>query len=299
MAYVKLDTGLLDSTLWTDRDGREVFLTALLMALPHEVLEPTPELAVRSLDETGFVVPPGWYGRVPAAGVGIIRRAGVGIEEGLDALERLAAPDPESRTPDFDGRRLVRVDGGYIVLNFMKYRDRDTTAAERQQRYRDRHKGRNAVTSKSNAVTERNVTQRNAVVSSKKEEVSRKQEVLPTTGMSKRESTTVNDQQDQFVTFWRIYPKRAGGNPKLAALKAWEARIRSGVLPEQMLAGAERYATYCRMTGREHTEFVKQAASFLGPNEHWNEPWEIPVSKGELRATATTTLLQDWVNNGE
>ena len=52
---------------------------------------------------------------------------------------------------------MVRVDGGYIVLNYIKYRDRDYTAAARAKRYRDRQKDepsrRNAVTS------HRNVTQ--------------------------------------------------------------------------------------------------------------------------------------------
>jgi hypothetical protein len=44
----------------------------------------------------------------------------------------------ESRTPDFDGRRLVRVDGGYVALNFAKYREKDHTAAERSKRYREK-----------------------------------------------------------------------------------------------------------------------------------------------------------------
>lgn len=140
MAYVKLDTGILNSTLWVDRDAREIFLTALLMAEPYEVLEPMPQLEVASLETTGFCVPPGWYGFVSAAGVGIVRRAMLEQDAGLEALARLGVPEVESRSRDFDGRRLVRVNGGYIVLNFFKYRDRDHTAATRSQRYRDRKK---------------------------------------------------------------------------------------------------------------------------------------------------------------
>ncbi len=94
------------------------------------------QMEIRSLNKTGFVVPPGWYGFVPAASVGIIRQAGIDPEIGLSALERLGAPELESRTPDFDGRRLVRVDGGFIALNFARYRDKDHTAAERSRRYR-------------------------------------------------------------------------------------------------------------------------------------------------------------------
>ena len=140
MAFVKLDTGILDSTLWIERECREVFITALLLAEPFELRTPTEQLEVRRLEATGFVVPIGWYGMVNAAGVGIVRRALVDPELGMLALERLGAPDLESRSQDFEGRRLVRVDGGYIVLNFMKYRDRDYTSAERSRRYRLRLK---------------------------------------------------------------------------------------------------------------------------------------------------------------
>src|SRR5689334_20630616 len=158
MPFVKLDCGIVDSTLWTDRIGREVFVTALLMAEPREFGEPVDQLEVRSLKTTGFCAPPGWYGFVEAAGVGIARRALVDEKEGLDALERLGAPDPESRSPDHGGRRLIRVAGGFIVLNFMRYRDRDYTNAVRQKRFRER----NAVTKNSNAVTVTPVTQAEA-----------------------------------------------------------------------------------------------------------------------------------------
>lgn len=138
MAYVKLDCGMLDSSIWVDREAREVFITALLMAVPHVVDEPTPTLKVGRLEVDEFVVPPGRYGFVAAASTGIIHRSGVGVEAGMAALERLASADPESRCPDFDGRRIVRVDGGFIVLGYARHRDRDETAAERQRRWRAR-----------------------------------------------------------------------------------------------------------------------------------------------------------------
>ena len=152
MPFVKLDCGILDSTLWVDRASREAFITALLMAEPYEIDEPMEQIEVRTLSSTGWVVPPGKYGLVRAAGVGIVRRAGLEQGEGLDALERLGSPEPDSRSPDHEGRRLIRVDGGFLVLNFFKYRDRDYTAAARQKRYRDKK-----VTRDGNAVT-RNIT---------------------------------------------------------------------------------------------------------------------------------------------
>lgn len=140
MAFVKLDCGILHSTLWMDRASREVFITALLLAEPKQVEAPTPALALDRNEESGFTVPAGWYGFVRAAAPGILAAARVEEGEGAAALERLAAPDHQSRTPDYDGRRLVRVSGGFIVLNFFKYRDRDHTAAERQRRLRARKK---------------------------------------------------------------------------------------------------------------------------------------------------------------
>ncbi len=141
MPFVKLDCGILNSTLWFERTAREVFITALLMAEPREILEPLQQIAVGSLEYTGWVIPPGWYGFVEAAGVGILHRAGV--DEGADGMAALASlgePELSSRTPDFDGRRLVRVDGGFVVLNYIKYREKDSTTAERSKRWRERQK---------------------------------------------------------------------------------------------------------------------------------------------------------------
>jgi hypothetical protein len=140
MAFVKLDTGILHSTLWVERDLREIFITSLLMAEPFELAESARQMRVRSLEETGFEVPPGWYGFVKAAGIGIVNQAQVAAESGLNALEKLGSPDAESRTQEFDGRRMVRINGGYLILNYMKYRDKDHSAAERMRNLRARRK---------------------------------------------------------------------------------------------------------------------------------------------------------------
>lgn len=140
MAFVKLDCNILSSSVWIHRDVRDVFITCLLMAIPHVLDEPTPTLKIGKLEPDDFVVPEGCYGFIPAAAQGISLRALVPLEQTRAALEVLSSPDPDSRSQDFDGRRVVRIDGGFIVLNFDKYRDQDLTAAERAKRYRDRKK---------------------------------------------------------------------------------------------------------------------------------------------------------------
>ena len=162
MPFVKLDCGILRSTLWFDRGSRDVFLTALLMAEPAEFDQPIRTYDPNTGAETAYVVPPGAYGFVEASGPGLIRYSLAEPEEGKEALVRLCSPEPESRTPDFEGRRMVRIDGGFLVLNYAKYREKDYTAADRMRRYRERIKAGDAVTSRGDAVTIRSVTQAEA-----------------------------------------------------------------------------------------------------------------------------------------
>lgn len=138
MAYVKLDTGILNSTLWIDLPQSRVFITALLLAEPMEFHEPVETFEINEMRHSEFAVPPGWYGFVAASGPGLIHHAQIGAEAGTKALKQLSEPEADSRSSDFEGRRMVRVDGGFLILNYMKYRDKDHTAAQRQRRLRDR-----------------------------------------------------------------------------------------------------------------------------------------------------------------
>lgn len=145
MGFVKLDCAILDSTVYIDRDVRDVFITALLMAVPRDFDEDITGLNISDLAPSGFVIPRGFYGMVEASGPGIIRRAGLDQAAGMKALEALCNPETESRSRDFDGRRMVRIDGGYLILNYGKYRERDYGAAERMRALRARRKS-NGVT---------------------------------------------------------------------------------------------------------------------------------------------------------
>lgn len=84
---------------------------------------------------------------------------------------------------------------------------------------------------------------------------------------------------DIFDRAWEKYPRRAGGNPKALARKAWDARVKAGTDPNLMLGGVIRYAAFCRATGKEGTEFVKQASTFFGPAGHYLEAYELPANR--------------------
>lgn len=75
---------------------------------------------------------------------GLARTAVVELEECRDAIRVLEAPDPESRSPDFEGRRIEKVDGGWRVLGHERYLKRMREVAEkvgnakRQREFRKR-----------------------------------------------------------------------------------------------------------------------------------------------------------------
>jgi hypothetical protein len=95
-----------------------------------------------------------------------------------------------------------------------------------------------------------------------------------------------------FDRAWSLYPKRAGGNARKSARRAWDARIRAGVAAGDLIAGVERYAAFVRASGNEGTPYVKQAATFLGPDEHWAEGWEIPTDSAGS-APLTVVVVDD------
>lgn len=87
----------------------------------------------------------------------------------------------------------------------------------------------------------------------------------------------------EFEEAWSHYPTRPG-NSKAAAFKAWKARLTAGASPIEMIAGTIKYADYCK-ANRTEPQFVKQAATFYGPGEHFSADWTVqrtPVDRRQV-----------------
>lgn len=63
-------------------------------------------------------------GRVWGSIPGLANRARVPVEDCRTAIECFLGPDVDSRTKDFEGRRIEVIDGGWRLLNYPKYRER-------------------------------------------------------------------------------------------------------------------------------------------------------------------------------
>ena len=98
-----------------------------------------------------------------------------------------------------------------------------------------------------------------------------------------------------FAVFKAVYPTRSGSQPWARAVKAATARTKEGATFMAMIEGAERYAAYCEATGKTGTEFVMQAATFLGPEKHFLEPWDSPPSKSEALEERNRQAAKDFL----
>jgi hypothetical protein len=72
-------------------------------------------------------------GVVEASLPGLADAARVTLDECIEAIQVLSSPDPYSRTKAHEGRRIAECDGGWLLLNHRKYRDK-LDAEDRRER---------------------------------------------------------------------------------------------------------------------------------------------------------------------
>ena len=98
VTFTKLFSSITASTVWAeDSDTRVVWITMLAMA-----------------DRRG---------RVWASIPGIAGIARVSVPAARKAIAKFLAPDPDSRTKTDKGRRIEEIDGGWRLINYVKYRE--------------------------------------------------------------------------------------------------------------------------------------------------------------------------------
>lgn len=158
---------------------------------------------------------------------------------------------------DLAARRLVDIaDNGPATMHDWHERQfktdvTDSTNADRQQRYRDRH--RNGVTTVTDAVT---VTDTRAETEQITE--TEKKDIRAVADATRPSVEKVFDEE-----FWPIYPKRDGANPKKPAKNLFVAAVKSGRDPMAIVAGAMRYRDAMRAKGEDGTAYVAQAMTWL------------------------------------
>ena len=93
--------------------------------------------------------------------------------------------------------------------------------------------------------------------------------------------TRRDEYSDEFIDAWSLYPSRPGAN-KAQSFKAWSARINEGINPQTIVDGVVRYANYCKAISVE-PNFIKQPATFFGPDRHFETDWTPPAIQAPAR----------------
>jgi hypothetical protein len=84
-----------------------------------------------------------------------------------------------------------------------------------------------------------------------------------------KSSSKRNDYPEEFEQCWAWYPKRAGANNKIAAYKAWRARVKAGVKAEDLLIATQNYQALMRAQGIINTSYVMHASRLYGPHDEY------------------------------
>ncbi len=127
--YNKLFTKILDSSIWLEPYATRVVWITL----------------IASMDEDSYC----HYSCIE----NLARRAGVTEEEADTAIQIFINPDRRSGDPEFEGRRIECVPGGYLILNGQKYRDIYNRSRDRElTRLRvQKHRSKKSTVTESNA----------------------------------------------------------------------------------------------------------------------------------------------------
>lgn len=174
-SYTKLFNSIVTSTIWTEDDKtRILWITMLAMSDQH--------------------------GEVHASIPGLARIAGISTESAEIAIEKFMSPDPYSRTPDNEGRRITKIDGGWEILNHRKYRimasKEDAKSANSARVKRHRERNANVMVCNGNVMVEKDIADTDTDI------------VLPKGKNNKRFDPTsikLPFESDDFAHFWESW----------------------------------------------------------------------------------------------
>jgi len=246
VTFTKLFASITESTVWCEPDTtRLCWITMLAMA-----------------DSKGRV-----FGSIP----GLANRARVSVDAARTAINTFLSPDPDSRTPVAEGRRIEPLEGGWRLINHEKYRAlRDEESIkETKRRYI------NARRAKERAETVDQSVDNSIYSRSQSNAVDRSRYNAEAEAEAEKEESTPSAPDESFTTFWQAYPNKKG---KGAAEKAWKKAKINGEL-ETVLKAIEvqkRSAQWSRDGG----QFIPHPSTWLNERRWEDEVADKPVNQG-------------------
>ena len=231
MPFAKLDEGIIRSSIWFE-PAATVKLWITFLALK---------------DENGFVA---------TSRQGLKQTANITQEEFDRGLNTLESPDPDSRTPDNEGRRVSKMYGGWLVLNHEKYRDSDQMQRDKTKERVKRFREKQRVTSD---VTLRNVTEALPSVS-----VS----VSVSESVKKEECEKETKPQIHFDDWYKLYPRKESRGK---AEQAWR-KIPNKKETSELIIKALEWQNKQEQWKKENGQFIPLPGSYINGKKWLDEP---------------------------
>jgi len=262
--YNKLFTKILDSSIWLEPDTtRIVWLTC-----------------IASMDEAGVV----YFASV----ANLAHRANVPLGRAETAVKALESPDPNSSDPEYGGRRLERIPGGWIVLNADKYRGLVTRAIAREQtrervrKFRARRKSSNA------DVTE---TKRggNGRVTPSEARSEAKSDTVRTRAAKPAAPAKPHPIKDVLALHDELYQQAVGETPDRNGGK--DAKLVKALIDRY---GFEKVVVRLRAFFTSPDAWIRQSGYTIGAfKSQWNK---LATAEKTLRASSDMRGIQSWLD---
>jgi len=224
MGFTKLDSGIVLSSIWAQPEYIRVVWTTIL-ALKNQ---------------NGFIA---------TSYSGLQRTCNLLDDiEGkkfANSIAYLEGPDPDSRTKEFDGRRIQRIEGGWIVLNHQKYRDflySDHPDAIRQRKHREKGENVTSVTCHDPRDIDRDISVSVLLVRS----TSFKEAV------NKHNTIYSQSMLDDFIRYW-TEPNKSGSKMRFELEQTWD-------LPRRLVTWAKNDKTFNKKSGAPEHDYQRAAA---------------------------------------
>ena len=259
VTFTKLFASITESTVWCESDStRLAWITMLAMADSR--------------------------GRVWASVPGLANRARISVDAARDTIATFLAPDPDSRTPDHDGRRIEPIDGGWRLLNHEKYRSiRDEESIkESKRRYINARREKERAESKVVENVDRSRDNAEAEAEADKSNTKSKSSALATRlpldwtpspddlAFCAKERTDLapNDVADRFRDYWVAVPGAKGRKVDwVATWRNWVRNERGNSHGKNGSSRADRLQRVAdELTGRDrsHAPVINGTATRVG-----------------------------------
>ena len=240
MGFTKLDEGIIYSSLMGEDDSVFKIFTALMAGCKSNGICPFSPVFLSSITKKS-------------------------IEEIHRCLEILESPDPDSRSITDEGRRIRRVDGGFFLINYQKYRDwtySDNPEAVKKRLQREKKRG----------------------------DIQGHVPDIQGHSASASVSVSVSSKErgckgETFTRFIAAYPD----NHNAQGPECEKYMAQHSSLADLIITRAAEYAGYCKKCDPStypNSQYIKQASNWL-----WDENYNIDWGKRKIGKKGATAIV--------